>query len=111
MRPVGGGGYTTGVIFPTHGDGYDVWTFTVPNGISTTAFVDVSSVNHTNASCGVYKMYLKKPDKTSTQKSTGVQPGIATKAMVGKWKLFIKQTELCGDGPQKGITINVRYFG
>lgn len=109
MKPVAGARqYTTGVTYPQPGEGYDLWVFTVPNGIPVGSILTVSSVNHTNAQCGVYKMYLQRPDKTETEKCKDTQPGIATGAMVGKWKLFLKMTEACAD-KNVGITVNVRY--
>lgn len=97
--------YTTGLIFPPEGD-FECWTFTVPNGVSVGSIVEVGSQNTSNASCGEYKMYLKRPDGTKTEKSFGPQPGISSLTQVGEWKLFIKTVTPCKDF---GLIINVRY--
>lgn len=100
--------FTTSVTYPVPGEGYDIWTFTIPQDAGKNGLVEIATINHTNTSCGIYKMYAVRPDKTETQKSKGVQPGIASPTMVGKWKLFLKMVEPCGD-KHVGITVNVRY--
>ena len=109
MKPVPGARqFTTSVTYPEPGAGYDCWIFTIPNGVPVGSFVEIASINHTNASCGIYKMYAMRPDKTETEKSKGPQPGLISPTQVGKWKLFLKMVEPCHE-KNVGITVNVRY--
>lgn len=88
--------------------GFDCWLFTVPADAGTRGkFVEVQTVNLSNtAGCGEFKMYLKAPDGTKSEKSTGWQPAAVLPSAVGQWKLFIKTTRPCRN---YGLKIVARY--
>lgn len=99
--------FSTGDHVPSKGQGFDRWTFEIPEGAKKATFVEVQAVNLSNAAgCGSYRMYLKRPDGVVSEKTEGWQPALVEKWMRGKWKLFLKTVTPC---KKFGVRVVVRY--
>lgn len=78
--------------------------FALPVNTSGSVLI-VGSQNTSNTQCGQYALTLVDPTG-ATIRDTSAQPGASMFARAGKWKIYLRTIEPCG---QYGLIVRARY--